>query len=176
MIIRCIPLWAAISGGSLRKRSVVEGRSSQLCLAFPLTTLNSLCCCCCGCCFLLVLMMKTVPSQIPVKAFPRFHPGLRTSNSPGTFWNFVTRLRLVDSATTSHWQPALQKKQLLCDYAHCWGTQSQGLSTWVSALSVVLFLLQLNSYYQTLHFVLHFELWNSLYVNPSGSAPPKNPN
>lgn len=32
---RCMPLWAATSDGSLRKGSMVEGRSSQLCLALP---------------------------------------------------------------------------------------------------------------------------------------------
>lgn len=76
---------AATSDGSLRKGSMVEGRSSQLCLALP---------------FLLQLLIcsaaaATAPATNDednsfrdtsiLKSFPRFHPGLRTSSSPGTF-------------------------------------------------------------------------------------------
>lgn len=78
---------AATSDGSLRKGSMVEGRSSQLCLALP---------------FLLQLLICSSSSAAAaapatddednsfkdtsiLKSFPRFHPGLRTSSSPGTF-------------------------------------------------------------------------------------------
>lgn len=143
---------AATSDGSLRKGSMVEGRSSQLCLALP---------------FLLQLLICAAAAAPATDDEDNSFKDSSKSISKISSWtkdqqfsrNLLNFCHQIEAGGLSNYQlltACHQKEAIIVGLLPL--LRHSVLSNYSVLNSQCDFVVELNSYYQALHFVLHFDL------------------